>query len=83
MSTVNGIFDLPGFPQPPVDPAEPSRIAVPRYFAAFERELALAILRPVAVRAVERADDDPEGELLVASNTGRWRTRAIIIATGT
>ncbi|WP_225792657.1 NAD(P)-binding domain-containing protein [Agrococcus sediminis] len=83
MSTVNGIFDLPGFPQPPIDPAEPSRTAVPRYFAGFEREMALPVLRPVAVHAVERVDDDPEGELLVESSGGRWRTRAIINATGT
>lgn len=36
MATVNGIFDLPGFPLPPVDPLQPSREAVPRYFAGFE-----------------------------------------------
>ena len=29
MTTVNGIFDLPGFPAPLVDPDEPSRQAVP------------------------------------------------------
>ena len=37
MATVNGIFELPSFPTPPIDPDEPSRTAVPRYFAAFER----------------------------------------------
>lgn len=42
MSTVNGIFDLPGHPRPPADPAEPSRTAVPRYFAGFEPCLAIA-----------------------------------------
>ena len=68
MATVNGIFDLPGFPQPPVDPDEPSRVAVPRYFAAFERELRLPILRPVRVERVERDDDDPDGELLVTTD---------------
>lgn len=49
MATVNGIFDLPGFPKPPIDDDEPSRIAVPRYFAAFEREMRLPVLRPVGV----------------------------------
>jgi cation diffusion facilitator CzcD-associated flavoprotein CzcO len=83
MATVNGIFDLPGFPQPPIDPHEPSRDAVPRYFAAFERAMALPILRPVSVSAVVRADAHPDGDLLVDSSAGRWRARAIINATGT
>ena len=83
MATVNGIFDLPNFPKPPIDPDEPSRTAVPRYFAAFEQAMSLPILRPVAVTAVTRADADPEGELLVDSSVGRWRARAIINATGT
>ncbi|RSM56764.1 pyridine nucleotide-disulfide oxidoreductase, partial [Actinoplanes sp. ATCC 53533] len=65
MATVNGIFDLPGFPKPPIDPAEPSRTAVPHYFAAFERLTDLPILRPVTVTAVRRADSDPDGELVV------------------
>nr|WP_199742272.1 NAD(P)/FAD-dependent oxidoreductase [Streptomyces triticirhizae] len=83
MATVNGIFDLPDFPQPPIDPAEPSNTAVPRYFAAFERATGLPILRPVHVTAVTRADADPHGDLLVDSDAGRWRTRAVINATGT
>ncbi|SOD62239.1 Predicted flavoprotein CzcO associated with the cation diffusion facilitator CzcD [Streptomyces zhaozhouensis] len=83
MATVNGIFDLPDFPQPPIDPAEPSRDAVPRYFDAFERATRPPILRPVTVTAVSRADTDPEGELLVESTAGRWRTRALVNATGT
>ncbi|GEK80229.1 NAD(P)-binding domain-containing protein [Agrococcus baldri] len=83
MATVNGIFDLPGFAQPPVDPGEPSRVAVPRYFAAFERERQLPILRPVAVSRVERVDDDPGGELRVTTSAGTWRTRAVINASGT
>ncbi|MGX6446682.1 NAD(P)-binding domain-containing protein [Patulibacter sp. S7RM1-6] len=83
MATVNGIFDLPRFPKPPIDPEEPSRTAVPAYFAAFERANALPILRPVTVSAVRRADDDPQGELLVETSDGRWRTRAIVNASGT
>ena len=54
MATVNGIFDLPGFPKPPLDPGEPSRTAVPRYFEAFEHQADLPILRPVQVREVRR-----------------------------
>ncbi|TQS43921.1 FAD-dependent oxidoreductase [Cryptosporangium phraense] len=79
MATVNGIFDLPGFPQPPIDPDEPSRTAVPRYFAAFEQANDLPIVRPVTVTAVREDGRD----LLVESTGGRWRTRAVINATGT
>ncbi|WP_440711631.1 NAD(P)-binding domain-containing protein [Herbiconiux sp. YIM B11900] len=71
MATVNGIFDLPGFPKPPLDADEPSRAAVPRYFAAYEERFGFPILRPVRVLAVERADDAPEGELLVRTASRR------------
>lgn len=83
METVNGIFDLPGYAKPPLDPQEPSRTAVPRYFAGFEEAMGLPILRPVQVRQVRRLDDLPDGELLVATDQGHWQTRAIINATGT
>jgi cation diffusion facilitator CzcD-associated flavoprotein CzcO len=75
MATVNGIFDLPGFPKPPLDPAEPSRTAVPRYFAAFEAANQLPILRPATVSSVR----DEGGKLIV----GEWTADAIINATGT
>ncbi|MBG0566757.1 NAD(P)-binding domain-containing protein [Actinoplanes aureus] len=80
MATVNGIFDLPGFPKPPLDPGEPSRTAVPRYFASFEHTAALPILRPVQVTTVRPG---PGGGLIVESDQGRWATEAIINATGT
>ena len=80
MATVNGIFDLPGFPKPPLDPAEPSRTAVPRYFADFEDATGLPILRPVRVGAVRPA---PGGGLLVESDRGEWAAEALINATGT
>lgn len=83
MATVNGIFDLPDYPKPPIDPAEPSRDAVPAYFAAFEQQMRLPILRPVTVSAVSPVDDDSEGDLHVVTSSGRWRTRAVINATGT
>lgn len=83
MDTVNGIFDLPGLPKPELAPEEPSRDAVPRYFAQFEETMQLPILRPVQVTEVAPADEDPHSDLLVSTDTGRWRTRAIINATGT
>lgn len=83
MATVNGIFDLPGRAQEPPDPTEPSRSAVPRYFAAYERELQLPIHRPVRVSAVRRADDDPRGRLVVETDRGTWLARYVVNATGT
>jgi thioredoxin reductase len=83
MATVNGIFDLPGFPKPPIDDAEPSRSAVPRYFAAFEQAHDFPILRPIEVLTVVPENDDPHGALVVESTAGRWRARAVINATGT
>jgi cation diffusion facilitator CzcD-associated flavoprotein CzcO len=88
MGTVNGIFDLPGLPRPPVDPAEPAADAVPRYFAAYEREFGLGVERPVHVSAVRDAADSPAGgdaagSLLVETSHGAWAARAVINATGT
>jgi cation diffusion facilitator CzcD-associated flavoprotein CzcO len=83
MATVNGIFDLPGAPQPAPDPDEPSRSAVPRYFAEYEREHAFPILRPVHVSAVSADDTDPDGLLTIETDAGRWRARFVINATGT
>lgn len=83
MATVNGISDLPGIPQPEIDPAEPSSAFLTRYFAGYERELGLAIERPVKVGAVSREDDDPAGRLRIRTSDGEWSARAVINATGT
>ncbi|MCS5716910.1 NAD(P)/FAD-dependent oxidoreductase [Herbiconiux sp. CPCC 205763] len=83
MATVNGIFDLPGFAQPPVDDDRPSRDAVPQYFGDYERHFDFAILRPVTVTTVERADDSLGGDLVVSTSDGTWRARYLINATGT
>lgn len=79
MATVHGIFDLPGMHFDPPDPAEPASAAVPAYFAAYERELALDVRRPVQVSAVRRAGE----RLGVDTDHGTWSTRAVINATGT
>jgi len=83
MATVNGIFDLPGYPKPPNDDREASRDAVPRYFAGFEDHFHLPIHRPVHVAAVRAADANPNGDLIIETDHGRWGTRALINATGT
>lgn len=83
MATVNGIFDLPGMRKPSIDAGESSRDAVPRYFAAYEREFALPILRPVRVSSVRVEDDSPTGPLAVETDAGTWLARYVINATGT
>lgn len=83
MATVNGISDLPGIPQPDVDPAEPSSAFLTRYFAGYERELGIAVERPVRALAVEREDADPGGRLRITTSDGGWSARAVINATGT
>ena len=83
METVNGIFDLPGMQKPPADPGEAAADAVPRYFAAYEREFGLPVLRPVRVHAVRDAAGHPGGGLLVETSHGTWAARALINATGT
>lgn len=83
MATVNDIYDLPGMRQPAVDPCEASADVLPRYFGDYEAELDLAIVRPVRVRHVRRADADPDGLLLVDSDAGAWAARAVVNATGT
>ncbi len=83
MATVNGISDLPGIRQPAVDPEEASSSFLTRYFAGYEDELALAVERPVKVRAVSREDGDPAGRLRISTSRGEWSARAVINATGT
>lgn len=83
MRNLNAIFDLPGYPKPKVDPVEPSRIGVPRYFGAYEDAMKLPILRPVSVTSVSRMDEDSSGLLRVVTTNGVWAARAIINATGT
>ncbi|MFF2246873.1 NAD(P)-binding domain-containing protein [Arthrobacter sp. NPDC058130] len=83
MATVNSISDLPGIPQPAVDPAEASSSFLTRYFGGYEHDLGLAIQRPVKVRSVSREDGNPAGRLNITTSRGRWSARAVINATGT
>ena len=83
MATVNGIHELPGHPVPPADPEASSNAVLPAYFAEYERAFDLRVRRPVAVRTVRRADDDPHGRLIVDSDGGTWAARYVVNATGT
>lgn len=87
MSTVNGIFELPGMPVPEVDRAAPSREVLPRYFAEYEDHFALDVLRPVIVRSVRRASPGVgrrrERHFVVVTDSGTWTADHVINATGT
>ncbi|RNL84267.1 pyridine nucleotide-disulfide oxidoreductase [Halostreptopolyspora alba] len=78
--TVNGVHSLPGMPWS--EPDHPVRVntAIPRYFAAYEREFELRVRRPVSVRRVR---EGPEGRLWVETTEGAWSARGLINATGT
>ncbi len=79
VDTTHRIDDLPGLHFDPADPTRPAAEVVPAYFADHEREFDLRVARPVHVSAVR--DEAPK--LLVETDAGTWRTRALINATGT
>jgi cation diffusion facilitator CzcD-associated flavoprotein CzcO len=83
LSTVNRIHDLPGmsFAETVADMGETveAAVAVPRYFAAYERAFALPVHRPVkAVVVCERGE-----RLRVETDRLTYSARGIINATGT
>ncbi|WP_327092955.1 NAD(P)/FAD-dependent oxidoreductase [Nonomuraea sp. NBC_01738] len=82
MGKIHSIFDLPGVKQRgDVDPSARAAEVVPAYYAAYEREIGLDVLRPVKVASVSR--DEDAGRLVVASDAGEWAARAVVNATGT
>jgi cation diffusion facilitator CzcD-associated flavoprotein CzcO len=82
MRDAHGVHELPGMALPVVDPDERASVAVARYFAAYEHELDLPVVRPVRVRAVHDVGG-PRGLLAVETQDGEWLTRAVVNATGT
>lgn len=85
MATVNHIADLPGLAAGPIDPTAESADWIPTYFAEFEEEFDLPILRPVWVTSV--VDDDisygVQPRLLIHTTAGTFRARALVNCTGT
>ncbi len=78
MRDVHGVAELPADTAPPRDD-ERANVAVPAYFAAYERKHALPIIRPVKVDRVE----DHDGLLVVRAGRQEWLTRTLVNATGT
>ncbi|WP_426241702.1 NAD(P)-binding domain-containing protein [Nocardioides sp. LHG3406-4] len=78
MDDVHGVADLPDGPAPDRGRRRANE-AVPEWFAAYERDYDLPVVRPVAVDRVTS-----EGELLVVRAGDRtWTTRTLVNATGT
>jgi len=83
LSTVNRIHDLPGLgfaeAVPDVGDDVEAAVAVPRYFAEYEKRFGLPVYRPVTVKVVcERA-----GRFRVETDREMFSARGIINATGT
>jgi cation diffusion facilitator CzcD-associated flavoprotein CzcO len=80
MATVNGIRELPDFPAPAADPDDQARVALPAYFAGYERAEHLDVLRPVLITRVGSIGPDL---LSVAADGSSYLSRALVNATGT
>jgi cation diffusion facilitator CzcD-associated flavoprotein CzcO len=80
MADVHGVASLPGMELPAHDPRQPARDVVPDYFARYEERFGIRVIRPVRV---DRVESEPAQTLLVHTDLGTWRTRALINATGT
>ncbi|HRP07161.1 MAG TPA: NAD(P)-binding domain-containing protein [Gemmatimonadales bacterium] len=85
LSTVNRIHDLPGLPFSEVvgsgnDRSEvQASVAVPRYYAEYERRFELPVYRPVEVRVVCQR----EGRFRVEGDRMTVSARGLVNATGT
>lgn len=85
MSDVHRVADLPDAPVPEAAGGERANVFVPAYFAAYERDHDLPVVRPVAVdRVADAGDDAPEpGLLRVEAGDRQWLARTLVNATGT
>jgi cation diffusion facilitator CzcD-associated flavoprotein CzcO len=83
LSTVNRVHDLPGMQfAEAVDTSATSveaAVAVPRYFAAYEKQFELNVYRPVKVKVVCQRGD----RFRVETDRETFSARGIINATGT
>lgn len=83
LNTVNGINDLPGMQFDEVvdtgDEEVQANWAVPKYYAAYEKEFDLPILRPLKVKVVCERNN----RFRIETNEPHFSSRGIINATGT
>lgn len=79
MRDVHGVASLPDATSPEGSPGRANEV-VPAYFAAYEREHQLPVLRPVRVSRVEST---PDGLLLVRAGERSLLAQTLVNATGT
>ena len=83
LSTVNRVHDLPGMrfsEAVDTDATEvAASVAVPRYFAVYEKSFDLPVYRPIGVKVV----CDRGGRLRIETDRGHFSARGVINATGT
>lgn len=83
LSTVNRVHDLPGMSfAETLDEGEEqveARLAVPRYYQAYERQFNLPVYRPIKVESVTHRGE----RFLIEADRMRLSARGIINATGT
>jgi cation diffusion facilitator CzcD-associated flavoprotein CzcO len=78
MTDVHGVADLPDAPAPGRSESRANQV-LPAWFARYEQEHDLPVLRPVRV---DRVTEDDE-LLVVHAGERSWRTRTLVNATGT
>ncbi len=82
MTDVHGVADLPDAEAPARTAARANQV-VPAWFARYERDHDLPVLRPVRVEQVTSTGPEPDALLHVAAGDGTWLTRTLVNATGT
>lgn len=78
MTDVHGVADLPDAPAPGRSP-DPANTVVPAWFASYEADHRLPVVRPVVVDRVTSERD----LLVVHAGERTWTTRTLVNATGT
>lgn len=81
MADVHGVADLPDAPAPGRS-TDRANTVIPAWFAEYEHQQELPVIRPVSVDAVREDTDDPR-LLRVDAGDRSWRTRTLVNATGT
>lgn len=85
LGTAHRVANLPGMTAlgldfDTTDRGRPARDVVAEYYGRYERDLGLAVRRPVTVRAVR---DDGAGRLIVEHDRGTTTASIVVNATGT
>lgn len=79
MNDVHGVADLPDSHSPD-STAESANTVIPCYFATYEKEHQLPVLRPIHVTAIRQ--EHAGGELAVETSAGSLISRTLVNATG-